>query len=79
MINMKPLAVLTPPSICHDIKYSHRLQAVIKTSTQEESNIFITRVYTLQYFIKLDIENISDKINTLIQEFTLFTYSDTPD
>ena len=53
--------------------------AFIKTSTQEEAGIFITNVSTLHYFIMLDIDDIFDKIKTLIQAFPLCPSSDTPE
>ena len=65
------------PYLSTDLKYSHRLLAIIKTSTHQEADIYISNVSNLHYFIMLDIYYISENQDphSIISSLYLFRHS----
>ena len=66
-------------SLSTDLKYAHCIITLIKTSTQEETAIYISIVSNLHSFIMFDIEDLFDKIKTIIQEYPFYLFSKTTD
>ena len=63
-------------SLSTNLNYSNKILAFIKTTTKEDSDIYIASVYNLRSFIMLDIADIFDKIKTAIQKYSLYPYSE---
>ena len=47
--------------LTNDLKYAHFILSLIKTNTQEESDIYISSVSNPHSFIMLDIEYLFEK------------------
>ena len=61
-------------SVSNEPKYTHNFMKFIKTTTQEEADIYIASVFNPHFFIMLEITDIFEEFNTYIKAYHLYPY-----